>query len=89
MNLKEWREQQGLTQTELGEKLGLSKERICGIEHGRSLPTERTVRRRALRAGMDPVLLWVLVKNCERGNGSGTATGSGTTSDESHNTAAA
>lgn len=41
--LREARKQQGLTQTELGEKAGMSQENISRIESGKKQPTTRTV----------------------------------------------
>jgi transcriptional regulator with XRE-family HTH domain len=75
MNLREWRERQGLTQSELATEFGLTRQRITQIENGQKLPSERTVRRLAkcseIQALRNPDFLWMLIQNC-RGDGAGT-----------------
>jgi transcriptional regulator with XRE-family HTH domain len=45
---------EGLTQAELGEKLGLSRARVCDFEKGRRLVTPRVAAAIATTFGYDP-----------------------------------
>lgn len=47
----------------LAYKIGLTRSAICDFRNGRALPSDETVRKLALRAGLDPntALLWLNV----------------------------
>lgn len=52
-NLKKYREEAGLTQTELGEKIGKAKTTVASWEQGKSLPDPGLLYRIAFYLGKD------------------------------------
>ena len=55
MNIKERREQLGISQKELAEKVGISKSFLCDIEQGRSKPSIDTALKIAEALNIDDI----------------------------------
>ena len=55
MNIKEMREQLGISQKELAEKVGISQSFLCDIEQGRSKPSIDTAVKLAEALNIDDI----------------------------------
>ena len=60
MNIKERREQLGISQKELAEKVGMSQSFLCDIEQGRSKPSIDTALKIAEALNIDDIKFFVL-----------------------------
>ena len=58
MNIKERREQLGITQKELAEKIGISQSFLCDIEQGRSKPSIDTALKIASAVNIEDIKIF-------------------------------